>query len=634
MAEQTAASFQQLPKRILDKIIYLWYEPLNHPAMQRYICKYEELCRLSWTCRGLRQTIKPLLRQRLIFEQYDMRLGQRDSAFITFEEIGEAKKQPAQPKWFTNMPMLVLSGEMERVSEVLISSHEMTPEPLSVLTQLQEHKVDRYEWPNATRLLLNFPSDGILDSHSRPAAEGEWFSDEHLAMMSRFLVKKFPNVNTVHMRDSNCKQLGLRNTLSSYISEQLSKLTCLHLHFHHLPVFGVKMLPAQITHLELVQSASGSSGGDIMELPRMVAPTLVSLTLDAVVISQLWDRFCGLPGTPASRVVEFSRLESLELRFYMPFLRIPTRKDDEYLWDNSLPGDYYDSDAVESSVGSARNLSTKLTLRTIPVRDRSPKYTTIRAGSKQPRFPQLRVLRLRQYPGRLSEFLSYIAADKLQTLDVTGDLVVFKGLRLDKLTSMTSCSLSSHSPHARREWAHARRLVLKPFKQGRNLRHLSVGVAAETPMSIPPAMINVQSTGIRELELTLRIAIPDLIPLLCKLPQLESLSLMRLYLLHLPSHAGTAEGMAQALLASGISTPLDSKILHVKFEMFHTDKCERTVLYNVMLLITRTVSLRKLRMTGYFIHKFYRELLPLLKIPQLFPHIRHLASLELSDGFS
>ncbi|KAJ2628329.1 hypothetical protein H4R22_003942 [Coemansia sp. RSA 1290] len=629
MSEQTAASFQQLPKRILDSIIYQWYELQNHSSTLKYIKKYEELCRLSWTCRRLRQTIRPLMRQRLIFELYDMRVGKGDSTYIPLEEIGELKKQPAQPKLLTNMPLLTLNENLERVTEVVISSHDITPEPLFVVTKLQEHKVECNDWPNVTQLVVNF-SDTILDNHSRPAAENGWFSDEHLAMLSRYLAKTFPHVTTVSMWDSDCKQLGLRNTLSNYLAEQLNKLTRLYLNFHHLPVFGVKMLPAHITHLELVQRGTGFKSEDVLELPRIVAPTLVSLKLGWVVLSQLWDRFCGLPGTPSSRVAEFSRLEYLELQFHMPFLQIPTRKDNDFMWDNNLPGDYYDSDAAESNAGSSKSLSSKLTLRTLRIRDRSPKYTTIRAGTKQPRFPQLRKLHIYEYPGRLAEFLSHVAADKLQSLYVTGDLVVFKGLRLDKFTSMTSCSLFSHSSYARRVSPHAQRLVLKPFKQARHLRYLSVGASSDTPMSL--AAINMQATGIRELELTMLITIPNTISLLNKLPQLESLVMVHPHLLPLPPQAETAEGMARCLLASGI-TPLNS-ILHVNFRLFHTDKSDRTILYNVMLLITRTVSLRKLAITGHFIHKFYRELLPLLKIPQLFPHIRHVASLELSDGLS
>ncbi|KAJ2449828.1 hypothetical protein EV183_004677 [Coemansia sp. RSA 2336] len=625
MAEQQAVSLQQLPKRILYSIIYQWYGPDKHLHTTKYHREYAELCRLSWTCRKLRQVIRPLLRQQLIFELYDACKG---NGYVSWEEIGKLTG-PVRSKWFTNMPLLALNADLERVVEVVISSHAMVPEPLFLVSKLQEHKVESSDWPNVTQLTVKL-SDNITDSQTWPVTESEWFSDESLAALSLYLAKTFPHVTTVYQVDTKCKHLGMRNTLSNYLTERLSKLTRLYLEFHQVPAFGVKMLPAHITHLVLQQRGSGFKSEDVVELPRMVAPTLVSLRLGFVVLSQLWDRFCGLPGTPASRVVEFSRLEDLNLQFHLPFLQIPARKGNDFMWDASFPGDHYDSDAVESNAGSSRSLSNPLTLRTLRIRDRSPKYTTVRAGTKQPRFPQLRKLHMYQYPGRLAEFLSHVAADKLQSLSVTGDLVVFKGLRLDKFTSMTTCSLFSHSSHARRVSPHAQRLMLKPFKQARNLRSLSIGQSWDMPMTLPA--INMHASGIRELELTMLIAVPDMIPLLNKLPRLESLVVAHPHLLALPQQAETAEGMARCLLVSGIS-PLHS-LLHVNFTLYHTDKCDKTLLYNVMLLITRTVSLRKLSITGHFIHKFYRELLPLLKVPQLFPHIRHLASLELSDGLS
>ncbi|KAJ2808406.1 hypothetical protein H4R20_000889 [Coemansia guatemalensis] len=409
--------------------------------------------------------------------------------------------------------------------------------------------------------------------------------------------------------------------------DHLSKLSRMYLRFSYMPTFGVKVLPPHITNLTL----SVHSAYDYIDIPRIVAPTLVTLTLSAIPLNYLWDRFCNMPPgstkdgknvVQTSTIVEFTHLERLDLTFHVPYRSIPSGKsEDDYSWER-----LHDKDGADTDTSSQKSRSR---LKTVSVKERSPKYNVLKASGKRPRFPKLRYLFLNLYPGRVKDFLNDIPVHQLQSLRISGDLVVFKGVRLNGFTSLQDCTLTYFSVSKRREWPHGSRFMAKVLAQGPHIRRLTVTTCSEYRMYLPlPEKIT--CTGLRRLSLTAHISYADLPGLLRRLPYLEFFDLQRALLVKPPAQARTAEGLAQHLLSMDMR-PISTSLIKFVPDVLCRDATDETIFYNIFVLIARIPSLRELKMYSFYSAQFFRELLPLFKIHQLFPHIRHLATLECSD---
>ncbi|KAJ2779998.1 hypothetical protein H4R18_003698 [Coemansia javaensis] len=641
------ASLQTLPRQIVDRILARCYQSQLMAFHPKFYKTYRSFREYAQVCSNMRAAALPYLRRRLIFERYNLAVEDLDRASLTHDELRAAKKLPPDIRWLSNMRTVVEERGFDAVAEVVISTCDRYPGPEDVLAMLKQFGVDQHRWPNVRVLCVNNKSDYEVDDKEGEDGAADWIPEEAFTALARFLLDAFPSVDSLWMDDNRCRRVGPRNALSSYIADHLAKLTRMHLRFSYMPAFGVKVLPAHITNLTL----SVHSAYDYVDIPRIVAPTLVTLTLSAIPLNYLWDRFCNsASNSGGGGVVEFTRLERLDLTFHVPYRSIPSGKADDSaassVWDK-----FQDREAAAGSMSAAAAAAAaaaalappaaapaddgsgaqkdRSRLKTVSIKERSPKYSVLRTDGRRPRFPRLRHLLLNLYPGRVRDFLRDIPVAQLQTLRISGDLVAFKGLRLRGLTALHSCTLTYFSGYRRREWPHGSRFMAKVLAQGPHLRNLSVTTCSEHPMALPPSD-HVLCTGLRRLSITAQVSYADLPPLLRRLPHLEFLDLQRALLAKPPPQARTPDGLAQLLLATDMQ-PISTSLIEFVPDVLGRDATEETVFYNIFMLIARIPSLRVLKIYSFYSAQFFRELLPLFKIHQLFPHIRHLATLECSD---
>ncbi|KAJ1990218.1 hypothetical protein GGI04_006014, partial [Coemansia thaxteri] len=320
---------------------------------------------------------------------------------------------------------LALGAAVEGVTEVIISTYDRYPDPEDVLAILRQYQFDQYTWPNVTSLCVNFKSDFDVDDREAddpaltpadptttanptapttpapapaPAAStADWISNESFTALSQFLALHMPAVDTLWMDDNRCRRVGQRNAMSTYIADRLDRFRRLNLRFAYMPAFGVKTLPPIITHLTL----SVHSAYDYIDIPRIMTPMLVSLTLNAIPLNYLWDRFCHSTSVSRSattnqilNTVEFTELRRLELSFHVPYRSVPSGKsEDDLMWEKYHKNS---ADGADSLTNTSYKGNPKL--KTISVKERTAKYTVLRTDGKRPKFPKLQHLALNMYP--------------------------------------------------------------------------------------------------------------------------------------------------------------------------------------------------------------------------------------------
>ncbi|KAJ2838204.1 hypothetical protein FBU31_000972 [Coemansia sp. 'formosensis'] len=514
-----------------------------------------------------------------------------------------------------------------RVTELVISTFDRYPNPDDVLDMLRQCGFDQHKWPAVTTLCIHFKSDYDIDDSDKEEADSEWIPDESFAALSAYLVEHLPAVDTLWMDDNRCRRVGPRNALSNYVASRLTQLRKMFLRFAYMPAFGVKTLPPQITHLTL----SVHSAYDFIDIPRIMTATLVSLTLSAIPLNYLWDRFSTSP-TTRTNSVEFSELRRLDLTFHVPYRSIPSGKtEDDLMWER------YHKESTETEEDGTKvayvdsktdNYKGNYKLKTISVKERTPKYTLLRADGKRPRFPKLQHLQLNLYPGRIRDFLRDIPLPQLLTLRISADLVAFKGLRLAGLDLLQSSNLCYYSESKLRESPHANRFLANAFAQPPTIHKMTVSASSKCRLRLP---LEIACTGIRRLKITAQISYADLPGLLRQLPVLEFLDLQRALFVDPPPLTHTAEGMAKHFLAMGDLAPVSTSMIRFVPDVLCRNATDEVVFYNIFMLIARVPSLRVLKMFSFYSTQFLRELLPLFKIPELSKHIRHLASLECKE---
>ncbi|KAJ2476992.1 hypothetical protein EV174_004757 [Coemansia sp. RSA 2320] len=655
-----ALTLQTLPRQIVDQILDRCYDrqlPAFHPKFFRV---YQDFQDYSHLCRRLRDSALPFLTRRLIFERYNLAVEGVGKQTLSHEDLKAAKRLPPVIRWKTNMPRVVgrlaLGAAVEGVTEVIISTYDRYPDPEDVLAILRQYQFDQYTWPNVTSLCVNFKSDFDVDDREAddpaltpadptttanptapttpapapaPAAStADWISNESFTALSQFLALHMPAVDTLWMDDNRCRRVGQRNAMSTYIADRLDRFRRLNLRFAYMPAFGVKTLPPIITHLTL----SVHSAYDYIDIPRIMTPMLVSLTLNAIPLNYLWDRFCHSTSVSRSattnqilNTVEFTELRRLELSFHVPYRSVPSGKsEDDLMWEK-----YHKNSA--DSADSLTNTSYKGNpkLKTISVKERTAKYTVLRTDGKRPKFPKLQHLALNMYPGRISDFLLDIPIAQLLTLRISGDLVAFKGVRLTGFTSLQTSNVSYFSDSRFRESAHGNRFLCKAFAQPPTVRSLSVTTCSKCRLRLPPASA-ITCTSIRRLCITAQVSYADLPDLLRRLPALEYLDLQRALFVDPPPLTHTPEGMARHLLSTDMR-PVSTSLIKFVPDVLCRNATDEVVFYNIFMLIARTPSLRELKMFSFYSTQFFRELLPLFKIPELFRFIRHLATLDCNE---
>ncbi|KAJ2721826.1 hypothetical protein GGI07_003709 [Coemansia sp. Benny D115] len=620
-------SLQTLPAQVVGRIVALCYDrqvPDFHP---KYYKSYRHLRDLSHMCRRLRQAALPYIQERLVFERYNLAVEGVDSAKLSHEAAKAAKKLPPLIRWETNLAPIAAQNLTSGVREVVISTFDRYPEPQDILAMLQSHKVDHYKFPAVNTLILNFKSDYDLDDHT--GDDSDWIPDDAFTALAQYIEAVFPAVDALWLDDNRCRRVGRRNSMSCYISRRLQTMRVMYLRFAHLPSFGVKALPPQLTHLTL----SVYSAYDYIDIPRISTAALQSLTLSAIPLNYLWDRFCLTPTTDHSngcsgrQTVEFPELRRLDLTFHVPYRTVPSGKsEDDLMWERynreePLPG--LAPEAPASYKGNPK-------LKAISVKERIPKYTVLRTDTRQPRFPRLQHLHIAMYPGRVCKFLSLVPAEQLLSLRISGDLVVYKGMRLSAFTNLRECDLAHYSESSYRQSPHANRFLVQGLSQpSPKLRRLELMASSQCRLRLPPRD-RIRCASIRRLQMTAHILYSDVPELLRSLPQLEYLDLQRAAFVHPPADAVGPEGLARHLLKAGMQ-PISTSLITFVADAMGRNSTDEIVFYNIFMLIARIPSLRVLKMFSFYATLFFNELLPMLKIPELAPYIYHLVSLECGE---
>ncbi|KAJ2559053.1 hypothetical protein EV175_000513 [Coemansia sp. RSA 1933] len=644
------ASLQTLPKQIIDRILEICHTRASQSYHPKFYKLYRDFREYSHLCHNLRVSALPYVQRRLVFERYNMAVEGVDKLGLSHEELKTAKKLEPQIRWMTNLRFFVKSMTVDRVAEVVISTFDRYPLPDDVLAMLQDRGFESYNWVNVTSLYINFKSDYELDDKDisldeeadgsavpkADALANEWIPDESFTALGNYLDDALPNVSSLWMDENRCRRVGPRNAMSSYIMDHLDKFKALDLRFAYMPTFGVKVLPAQITRLTL----SVHSAYDYIDIPRIVAPTLTSLTLISIPLNYLWDRFCNLPAgstnngnggvtspMSAANTVVFSELRKLEMTFHVPYRSVPSGKtEDDLMWERYRKENGSESIAVESSEESYKG---NPRLKTISIKERTPKYTQLKTTGRRPRFPKLRHLQLNLYPGRVSEILKEMPVEQLYSLSISGDLVAFKGIKLTDMNSLQHSSLSCYSESRHRESAHGNRFLAKALAQGSHIRRMSISASTEYRLMLPPVE-KITCTGLRKLSLTGQLSYADVPDLLRRLPKLESLDLQRALFVKPPATVRTAEGMAAHMLASDMR-PISTSLVKFVPDVLLRNATDDVVFYNILMVITRVPSLRELKMFSFYSTQFFRELLPLFKIHKVLPYVRHLAALDCTE---
>ncbi|KAJ1720927.1 hypothetical protein LPJ53_004505, partial [Coemansia erecta] len=613
-----------LSKAILERIFS--YNVVGGAWATNGTRTYDRYCamyKLSLLCRSIRAVLRPHLFEMLFFERYNLALPKEEgkSMVLTMEDSKAAKLLPPVIKWRSNIKLVRVTNMISYVRTVSISTTDRYPDPDDVLKMLKEQGFDNLVYTNVTRLIVKNKSDYDVDDKPGDDANG-WFPDESFNALSQYLTDNLPHVQELWLDDNRCIRVGPRNAMSPFIADNLDRLRRLELSFAHMPAFGIKALPMHITHLRLTVHGAYN----YIDIPRIATPMLQVLSLSAIPIDCLWQRFVQ-PATCSDSshqqsppgVIEFPELHSLSLTFYVPYRSIPTAKtENDYMWEN------YKDEALRTKPSSYKGNSK---LKTISVQDQSPKYHVLRTDSRRPRFPKLTSMSLNQYPGRISEFLKDIPVEQLVSMRLSGYINTFKGFRMHGFTSLRICSLMQFSELKHRQSPHGNRFFEHTMmQQSPVLQSLHVVSSTECRLRLPP-VDKIQCSSIRRLRLSVTISFEDVPALLRCLPLLERLDLERNLFPQPPPEAQTPEGLADVLLTMGLE-PISTSLLTFTPDVLCRNSNEESLFYNVFLIIARVPSLRKLCMYSFYASHFYESLLPMLKIPRLFPFIRHLASLD------
>ncbi|KAJ2784705.1 hypothetical protein GGI15_002180 [Coemansia interrupta] len=622
--------FQALPKGILERVFS--YNVLSGAWTVNSTRTYDWYCniyKLSLLSRGIRAVLRPYLFEMIFFERHNLAIPKEEgkSMMLTIEETKAAKVLSPVIKWRSNIKLVRVTNMISYVRTVSISTTDRYPDPDDVLKMLKEHGFDNLRYTSVTRLIVKNKSDFDVDDKPSDDAS-DWIPDESFNALSQYLTENLPHVQELWLDDKRCMRVGPRNAMSPYIAENLDKMRRLELSFAHMPVFGVKTLPMQITHLRLTVHGAYN----YIDIPRIATPMLQVLSLSAIPIDCLWQRFVqpasGSDGSqqqqqPPPGFVDFPELRSLSLTFYVPYRSIPSAKtENDYMWEN------YKDDAIRTKPESYKGNSK---LKTISVQDQSPKYHVLRTDSRRPRFPKLTSLSLNQYPGRVSEFLKDVPVEQLVSLRLSGYINTFKGFRMNGFTSLRICSLMQFSELKHRQLSHGNRFFEHAMMhQSPALQSLHIVSSTEWRLRLPP-VDKIQCSSIRRLRLSVTISFEDIPALLRCLPLLELLDLEHSVFPQPPLDAQTSEGLADILLTMGFE-PISTSLLTFTPDVLCRNSNEESLFYNVFLVIARVPSLRKLCMYSFYASHFFEKLLSMLKIPRLFPFIRHLASIECGDS--
>ncbi|KAJ1939940.1 hypothetical protein EC988_007173 [Linderina pennispora] len=280
--------------------------------------------------------------------------------------------------------------------------------------------------------------------------------------------------------------------MSAFLKLTINQLTRFRTCNGNNPVFGVRDLPPQITHLDITRRFTVEA----LMLPRMFAPSLKVLHLQMLPLTYIWDHF--YTNDRNSQELEFTSLESFVVSFYRPR---------EAIIETEEMG--FELDAARRNRQRAMEVD--------------PAYTELKPNRKRPTFPVLRRLWVLVYTDhKVGEFLDDFPSAQIQDLRLNGSLNTFKSLNLHRYTSLQRLEMIYDAGDRLREFPHVKRLWSRVFSIGPQLQYLKLYQMSAKVVAFPSTST---CTGLRKLQIGSAMNISVTQSLLNCLPRLEFLDL-------------------------------------------------------------------------------------------------------------
>ncbi|KAJ1960722.1 hypothetical protein GGI12_003652 [Dipsacomyces acuminosporus] len=541
-----------------------------------------------------------------------------DELGLTGAELEAAKKLPPIIKWRTNLGRIAKEGVTDKVENLAIGSYYRYLTPEDIIKTLKGFGFDKLDWSGVRELHMKFGY--YHDDTFEETEEIGWKLDESSSVLGDFLAERLPNITAVVSEESQRHRTAPRNSLSGFLSKRIDRLQKLKMEFTCLPDFGVKSLPGQLTYLDL----EVYSVFDYVDIPRIMAPSLVFLKLRSIPLYYLWDRFYDGNGSNAKNI-EFKQLETLKLTFHHPSRTVPAGKSE----DDFAREKIYKERGIDSP-DKCYNGNPKL--KTISVKEKAPKYTVLKSDRRHPLFPKLRVLHLALYPGRVCEFLKDIPQRQIADLSISGDLVIFKGLHLGGFASLRNCDLAQYTETKIGGLPHKKRLLARAFAQSPTLRTLNFVSESSRLLKLPP-MDEITCTGLRKLTITGPISFNEIPDLLRRLKYLEYFKFERIkYDTTIDgSDSGsfdTLYGLFNDDFTIKVMKPISTSLITLVPDIISMVVPDDILVYNLISLIAHIPSLRNFKVFDYFASTFTQVIEPMLANPRIRPYIEHLANLN------
>ncbi|KAJ1890593.1 hypothetical protein LPJ66_007382 [Kickxella alabastrina] len=313
-----------------------------------------------------------------------IQFGEGDSALSADSQI----PRRSSGIW-TNFGYYHRPQHAELAHTLFISINGESPSPGALVRLIQSSGFDCGIWPAVSKLKMrSFSPSGNSDGDSR--YNGEDHSPQIIECLNGLLADHLPALSAIFYDNSQCSHLYRHFPLNQLVDRCINGPVALETLDISTDVPSAlsqyQSTPLEVTDLRIrfVDFSAGS------RFPRLIAKSLVSLSLDSVSASTLWEIFVA-SNTARTADFEFTCLQLLNLQFdnISGFIFATQR-------NHSDPVDF----PADPTIPALQYMQ-------------SQKYGT-------PRFPALLKLAVSQFPGQIQELLSLFASSPLQKLKVEG----------------------------------------------------------------------------------------------------------------------------------------------------------------------------------------------------------------------
>ncbi|KAI8319802.1 hypothetical protein GQ54DRAFT_306010 [Martensiomyces pterosporus] len=483
-------SFQDLPSRVIENIVDYFCQHDAQIPNAGHIKRLLEIGQLCNTCTAIRSYAQPYYNEVVVFERHECGAGREPDTAVNPKLIWSWDEPPYI--WRTNAISIVLSKRQSGVRIMIINSRDAFIEPMDMIDALNGGRFGAFEWPNIQMLRMYQGYDDTGEETTK------WVTEESLTKLGEFLAKSLPALTELDSYDTLGGRLDTNHTMSTLMQRNITRMTKIQALNGNNPVFGVRQLPQQITHLDLQQARSGEA----LMLPKIFAPSLKFLGLQDIPLSYIWDQFYGGQHDDSGDLY-FDSLVALKVAFFMPIAPMTDSKG-------------------SGEVGRAQ--------RAQQADDVDSVYTVLKANRRRPRFPKLRKLEIAKYPGgKLADFLEDFPVGRIVELRVDGVLASFKSLSLRAFKALQQLSVTCTTQAKTPEHPHVNRLLAKTFGMEAQLHRLYIKTDWRLKIPMPP---RIKCVSLKFLSLDVKMDIPTIAKLLDQLPRLEYLRLMQVPRVH------------------------------------------------------------------------------------------------------